>query len=36
MKEDGLADLRGAKVGFIFQAFQLIPSLTAYENILVQ
>jgi hypothetical protein len=35
MKEDDLADLRGAKVGFIFQAFHLIPSLTAYENILV-
>jgi putative ABC transport system ATP-binding protein len=35
MKEDDLADLRGAKVGFIFQFFHLIPSLTAYENILV-
>ena len=35
MSEDDLATLRGEKVGFIFQAFHLIPSLTAYENILV-
>jgi putative ABC transport system ATP-binding protein len=35
MSEDELAVLRGAKVGFIFQSFHLIPSLTAYENILV-
>lgn len=35
MSEDDLASLRGEKVGFIFQAFHLIPSLTAYENILV-
>lgn len=35
MGEDELARLRGAKVGFIFQSFHLIPSLTAYENILV-
>src|SRR5262249_17907874 len=35
MKEDELARLRGARVGFIFQSFQLIPSLTAYDNILV-
>jgi len=34
MGEDELARLRGAKVGFIFQSFHLIPSLTAYENIL--
>jgi putative ABC transport system ATP-binding protein len=34
MKEDELARLRGAKVGFIFQSFHLIPSLTAYENII--
>ena len=33
--EDQLAKLRGAKIGFIFQAFHLIPSLTALENILV-
>jgi putative ABC transport system ATP-binding protein len=35
MGEDDLADLRGALVGFIFQAFHLIPSLTAFENVLV-
>jgi putative ABC transport system ATP-binding protein len=35
MSEDELAALRGAMVGFIFQSFHLIPSLTAYENILV-
>jgi putative ABC transport system ATP-binding protein len=35
INEDDLADLRGAKVGFIFQSFHLIPSLTAYENVLV-
>src|SRR5262249_5152760 len=32
--EDELAELRGRLVGFIFQSFHLIPSLTAYENIL--
>lgn len=35
MNEDSLAELRGAKVGFVFQSFHLIPSLTALENILV-
>ena len=35
MNEDQLAELRGAKVGFVFQSFHLIPSLTALENILV-
>src|SRR5262245_2014265 len=35
MREDELARLRRSKVGFIFQSFHLIPSLTAYENILV-
>jgi len=34
MGEDELARLRGAKIGFIFQSFHLIPSMTAYENIL--
>ena len=33
--EDDLARLRGAKIGFVFQSFHLIPSLTALENILV-
>ncbi|MDQ3711479.1 MAG: ABC transporter ATP-binding protein [Acidobacteriota bacterium] len=35
MKEDGLATLRSEKIGFIFQSFHLIPSLTAYENVLI-
>ena len=35
MSEDALARLRSEKIGFIFQSFHLIPSLTAYENILV-
>src|SRR5207342_2980958 len=33
--EDGLARLRGEKIGFVFQFFHLIPSLTAFENISV-
>lgn len=33
--EDALARLRGARVGFVFQFFHLIPSLTALENVLV-
>jgi putative ABC transport system ATP-binding protein len=33
--EDGLARLRGEKIGFVFQFFHLIPSLTAFENVLV-
>jgi putative ABC transport system ATP-binding protein len=35
MNEDRLARLRGRKIGFIFQSFHLIPSLTALENVLV-
>jgi len=35
MREDALADLRGAMVGIIFQSFHLIPSLTAFENVVV-
>jgi len=35
MSEDGLARLRSEKIGFVFQSFHLIPSLTAYENILI-
>ncbi len=35
LTEDELARLRGEKMGFVFQSFHLIPSLTALENILV-
>ena len=35
MDEDTLAELRGAKIGIVFQSFHLIASLTAYENVLV-
>src|SRR5438552_12303642 len=35
LDEDSLAKLRGEKIGFVFQFFHLIPSLTAYENIAV-
>jgi putative ABC transport system ATP-binding protein len=35
MSEDGLAEIRSSKIGFIFQSFHLIPSLTAYENIMI-
>jgi len=33
--EDELAKLRGEAIGFVFQFFHLVPSLTAFENILV-
>ena len=33
--EDALAKLRGEKIGFVFQFFHLIPSLTAHENVAV-
>lgn len=33
--EDRLADLRGRKIGFVFQSYQLIPTLTAEENVLL-
>ena len=35
LSEDQRARLRGEKIGFVFQAFQLIPTLTAQENIQV-
>lgn len=35
LKEDSLAEIRSKKIGFVFQSFHLIPSLTAFENILI-
>src|SRR3954470_998382 len=35
LDEDALARLRGEKIGFVFQFFHLIPSLTAHENVAV-
>jgi len=35
LSEDQRARLRADKVGFVFQTFQLIPTLTALENVLV-
>ncbi len=31
--EDELSDIRSRKIGFIFQQFNLLPELTAYENV---
>jgi putative ABC transport system ATP-binding protein len=35
LAEDELALLRGRKIGFVFQSYQLIPTLTAEENVLL-
>lgn len=35
LSESDLAQLRGKKIGFIFQSFNLIPNLTAKENIML-
>lgn len=35
LSEDELALLRGRKIGFVFQSYQLIPTLTAEENVLL-
>ncbi len=35
LSEDGLARLRGTRIGFVFQFFHLLPSLTAFENVVV-
>jgi putative ABC transport system ATP-binding protein len=35
LDEDGRAALRGQQVGFVFQSFHLIPSLTAIENVML-
>jgi putative ABC transport system ATP-binding protein len=35
LDEDGRARLRAGRVGFVFQSFQLLPSLTALENVML-
>src|ERR1043166_889749 len=35
LDEDALAKLRGERIGFVFQFFHLVPSLTAIENVLI-
>ncbi|HEY7211204.1 MAG TPA: ABC transporter ATP-binding protein [Bryobacteraceae bacterium] len=35
LREDELARLRGLKIGFVFQSYQLVPTLTAEENVLL-
>jgi putative ABC transport system ATP-binding protein len=35
MNEDDLAILRSQKIGIVFQSFHLVPSLTAFENVIV-
>lgn len=35
LDEDGRARLRGQSVGFVFQSFQLLPHLTALENVML-
>ena len=35
LEEDQLAEVRGRKIGFVFQSYQLIPMLTAFENVLL-
>src|SRR6201996_7992773 len=35
LPEDELAQVRGKTIGFVFQSYQLIPTLTALENVLL-
>lgn len=35
LDEDGRAAVRGRRMGFVFQSFQLLPSLTALENVML-
>ena len=35
LEEEALAKVRGHKLGFVFQSYQLIPTLTALENVLL-
>ena len=35
LDEDGRAELRGRAIGFVFQSFQLLPAMTALENVML-
>jgi putative ABC transport system ATP-binding protein len=35
LSEDQMANLRGRKLGFVFQAYHLVPTLTAIENVML-
>lgn len=35
LNEDGRAAVRGKRMGFVFQSFQLLPALTALENVMI-
>jgi putative ABC transport system ATP-binding protein len=35
LAEEDMAEVRGRKIGFVFQSYQLIPTLTAEENVLL-
>src|SRR5947209_10789459 len=35
LPEDEMAQLRGKKLGFVFQSYHLIPTLTALENVML-
>lgn len=35
LSEDGMAHIRATKLGFVFQSYQLVPTLTALENVLL-
>ncbi|MES9869718.1 MAG: ATP-binding cassette domain-containing protein [Sedimenticola sp.] len=35
MNEDARAELRAGRVGFVFQSFQLLPGMTALENVML-
>ena len=35
MNDDQLAEIRGKRIGFVFQTFNLIPSMTALDNVMI-
>ena len=35
LKDDAITDFRGKKIGFVFQSFNLVPVLTALENVML-